>query len=61
MKINSMQEMEDKTITFTGELSPVEGALVVAMGLNTLAAMGLMTMLPGIEVNEAFNTSETLQ
>ena len=52
MKINSIQEMEDKTIHFTGELSPTEGAIVVAMGLNTMVSLGLMHLLPGPDVDE---------
>lgn len=60
MKINSIQEQDDKTIHFTGELSPTEGALVVAMGLNTMVSLGLMHLLPGLDVDEQF-TNETVQ
>ena len=61
MKINSMQELEDKTIHFSGELTPTEGALVISLGLNTLAALGMMSMLPSIAVTESFNVKDTLQ
>ena len=52
MKVNSVQEHEVKTVTFTGELSPEETNLVVAFGLNTMLAMGLMSMMPNVETNE---------
>ena len=59
MKINSIQEQENKTIHFTGELSPTEGALVVAMGLNTMVSLGLMHLLPGLDVDEQFTNEAT--
>lgn len=59
MKINSVQELEDKSITFNGELSPTETALVVSMGLNTMISLGLMHLLPGLEVEE-FENKNTL-
>lgn len=52
MKINSVQELEDKSISFDGELSPTETALVVSMGLNTMISLGLMHLLPGLTVEE---------
>lgn len=51
--------MENKTIHFTGELSPTEGALVVAMGLNTMVSLGLMHLLPGLDVDEQFTNEAT--
>jgi len=52
VKVNSVQEHDNKTITFNGELSPEESSLVVAFGLNTMLAMGLMSMVPNVETNE---------
>ena len=52
MKVSSVQEHENKTVTFQGELTPEETGLVVSFGLNTMLAMGIMSLIPNIEANE---------
>ena len=55
MNVKNIQELEDRTLIFEGSLNPTEVAVVVSMGLNTMLAMGLMEMIPGIESKEIFN------
>ena len=52
MKVNSVVELEDKSVKFEGELSPTEAALVVAFGLNTLVSVGLTSMIPSVGIEE---------
>lgn len=52
MLVKNVQELEDKTITFEGELGPSEAAVVLSFGLNALFSMGLMSMIPDISVSE---------
>jgi len=61
MKINTVTEMEDKTLSFTGELTASESALVVSFGLNGMLAMGLMALVPGVQFNETFSTESPMQ
>jgi len=56
MKVNSIQEMEDHTIVFNGELNPTEAALVLSMGLNGMLSLGMMHLIPDVESMEIFNT-----
>lgn len=55
MNIKSVQELEDRTLVFEGEMNPSEVAIVISMGLNTLMGMGMMEMIPGIQSKEIFN------
>jgi len=52
MQVKEVQELEDKTITFGGTLGPTEAAVVLSFGLNALFSMGLMSLIPGVSVEE---------
>lgn len=52
MQINSVQELEDRTLKFEGHMTEKEAAIVIALGLNTLWANGLMSMIDGVEATE---------
>ena len=56
MKVNSIQEMEDHTIIFNGELNPTEAALVLSMGLNGMLSLGLMHLIPDVDSQQIFGT-----
>lgn len=58
MKVNSVVELEDKSVKFEGELSPTEAALVVAFGLNTLVSVGLTSMIPSVGIEELDDDEE---
>lgn len=57
MKVNSIQEMEDHTIVFNGELNPTEAALVISMGLNGMLSLGMMHLIPDMDAthSQVFN------
>jgi len=61
MKINTVTELDDKTVQFSGELTASESALVVSFGLNGMLAMGLMALVPGIKYEEFKATEGTMQ
>jgi hypothetical protein len=52
MQIISVQEQDDKTLKFEGTISDQEAAIVIAVGLNSMLHMGMMHMVPDIEVDE---------
>ena len=52
MQVNSVQELDDKTVKFEGHMTEKEAGIVIALGLNTLYASGLMAMLETVEVTE---------
>jgi hypothetical protein len=52
MQVNSVQELEDRTLKFEGHLSAKEAGIVVALGLNTLWANGLLSMVNDVDVTE---------
>ena len=63
MQVNNVQELEDRTVTFEGELSMKEASVVLSIGLNTLFANGMMKMIENITVSEVPHRdgSETVQ
>ena len=58
MQILSVQEQDDKTIKFEGTISDQEAAIVLAIGLNAMLHMGMLHMIPGIEVDEDAEEAE---
>lgn len=52
MQVNSVQELEDRTVKFEGHMTEKEASIVIALGLNTLWANGLMNMIDNIDVTE---------
>jgi len=63
MQVNSVQELEDRTVKFEGMMTPKEAGIVIAIGLNTLWASGLMNMISDVAVTDIPHGSgdETLQ
>lgn len=54
MKIKSVQELEDNTVVFEGEMNNQELAIALAFGLNTMLSMGVMEMIPNISTTQIF-------
>ncbi len=52
MQVDSVQELEDRTLRFSGTMSEKEATIVVALGLNTLWANGLMHIVGDVDVGE---------
>jgi hypothetical protein len=54
VKIKSVQELEDNTVVFEGELNNQELAIALAFGLNTMLSMGVMEMIPNVQTTQMF-------
>ena len=52
MHIKNVQELEDKTVVFEGEMSQHEHSVVVSFGLNALMSLGLLQLIPSVKVEE---------
>jgi hypothetical protein len=50
MKVNSVQEHEDKTVSFTGTLTQAEADTLLGFGLNAMVSLGIISMLPSVKV-----------
>lgn len=55
MQVNNVQELEDRTVTFEGQLTGKEAAIVLSIGLNTLYANGMMKMIDNVAVSEVLH------
>lgn len=52
MHVNNVQQKDDKSLVFTGTLTPPEVEIVVSFGINALMSMGLLHMLPNLHKEE---------
>jgi hypothetical protein len=57
MLVNNVQQHEDKSLVFTGTLTPPEVEIVVSFGINALMHLGLMHLLPSLESTPVEATS----
>lgn len=51
MEVKNVQQVGDTVYTFTGELNTTEHAVVLSYGLNTLMSLGLMSLMPNVDVS----------